>query len=624
MTVRWQDGGNRPLFTGGNLEVSIDNAVEVARLRRGPAHLPSQTGLRLMALLGYVVFAVGLTYPSWRHPATEWIGGPSDPMKFMEFLGWYPFAIVHGLNPLLNSYVNLPGGSNMMWDTTMPLVGIVLWPITAAFGVIATLNVAVTAALVLDGYCTFLWLRRHVRHALAAWFGALLMMAGPYAFARTFQVNLLLFFPIPLLVMELEKVYWDPRRDPRSWGLKIGLLLAVQVLCTEEVLGLAAVALGTGIAISAIVFRSVVRERAILLLRSLGVDYAVPVFVLIAGGPIAYQFFGPGRIRGPIQKPDVYVTDVVNWVIPGTYTALNAGFASHLASHWSGGPLENDAYIGLPLLAVAIFVSLRWYRDPWVRILSLTTLAVAIWSLGPYLHFNGHVEHAIVLPARLLAMLPVLDNILPARFDLFLDLGLAALLTIFIDRVVLSCRLISRSSVLGALAVLLVGVSIAPRAPAPAYAPHTPRYFLGGGGSRSIRQGTIALVIPYGDGAATMAPMLWQAVSGFTFRMVAGAMYTAGPNGRPSLGRSLWGTGSTMDCVMQLLQAGGSPKICTGDPVGAVKSELDQLGVSLIIMGPMDYGQDPSLGPGIRAFLTRVAGFPPRREQGVFLWQYRS
>jgi hypothetical protein len=43
-------------------------------------------------------------------PNKKWIGGPGDPMKFMEFLGWYPFAIGHGLNPLLNSYVNLPGG----------------------------------------------------------------------------------------------------------------------------------------------------------------------------------------------------------------------------------------------------------------------------------------------------------------------------------------------------------------------------------------------------------------------------------------------------------------------------------------------------------------------------------
>jgi len=55
-------------------------------------------------------------------------------MKFMEFLGWYPLAISHGLNPLLNTYVNLPHGSDMMWDTTIPFVAVTLWPVTALLG----------------------------------------------------------------------------------------------------------------------------------------------------------------------------------------------------------------------------------------------------------------------------------------------------------------------------------------------------------------------------------------------------------------------------------------------------------------------------------------------------------
>ena len=135
---------------------------------------------RRWAFCGYFIATALLTFPAWLDPTNKWIGGPGDPMKFMEFLSWYPFAISHGLNPLLNSYVNLPGGSNMMWDTTMPLAAVCLWPVTAAFGVIAAWNVGVVAALVLDGWCTFLWLRRHVRHDVAAWIGGLLMVLGPF------------------------------------------------------------------------------------------------------------------------------------------------------------------------------------------------------------------------------------------------------------------------------------------------------------------------------------------------------------------------------------------------------------------------------------------------------------
>jgi hypothetical protein len=132
------------------------------------------------------------------------------------------------------------------------------------------------------------------------------------------------------------------------------------------------------------------------------------------------------------------------------------------------------------------------------------------------------------------------------------------------------------------------------------------------------------MVVPYGDGEDTIAPMLWQASADFRFRMVAGTMYTAGRNGVPSLGRSLWGTGTTMDCVMQLIQMGEGVTPCTSDPVGAVRSELDQLKVSVIIMGPMDYGQDPSLAPPIRKFLSEVAGVGPRSRQGVLVWPYHA
>jgi hypothetical protein len=543
-------------------------------------------------------------------------------MKFMEFLGWYPFAISRGINPLLNTYVNLPTGSNMMWDTTVPLVAFVLAPVTALFGVMATWNVAIVSALVLDGYCTYCWLRRHTVHAHAAWLAGLLLVGGPYAFVRTFQLNLLLFFPVPLLIIEVERVFTEVHANWLRSGLKMGILVAVQVLCGEEVVALCAVALGTALIILAISHCVELRTRGPAILQSLG--GAILAVLLLAGGPLGYQFFGPGRIRGPIQAPDTYVTDVVNFLVPGKYTALVPGFLAGLSNRWSGGPLENDAYIGIPLLLVVLFVAIRWRRDAWVGIVSLTTLAVAIWSLGGHLHVDGTVYRLPPLPGRVLSWLPVLNNILPARFDLMMDLGLAGLLAVFIDRVVMGSSMAWRSRALGLLSFMIICATVAPSAPVPAYNPRIPRYFLPGGAVRTFRPGTVALLVPYGDSEETMAPMLWQAVSGFRLRMVAGAMYTAGRNGSPSLGRSLWGTGTTMDCVMQLLQVGATYKVCTSDPVGAVRTGLETLHVRVIIMGPMDYGSDPALAPPIRRFLTKVAGKPPRRVQGVLVWKYAS
>jgi hypothetical protein len=109
-----------------------------------------------------------------------------------------------------------------------------------------------------------------------------------------------------------------------------------------------------------------------------------------------------------------------------------------------------------------------------------------------------------------------------------------------------------------------------------AYAPGTPHYFVADADVRSLRQGANVLVVPYGDSTPTMAPMLWQAVSGFRFRMVAGTMWTAGPAGAPSFGGSAGGT--SLACVMQQLQLGHPLADCAADPTEAVRSELDKLG----------------------------------------------
>jgi hypothetical protein len=538
-------------------------------------------------------------------------------MKFMEFLGWYPFAISHGLNPFLNSYVNLPGGSNMMWDTTMPLAAICLWPVTAVFGVIAAWNVGVVGALVLDGWCTYVWLRRHVKHSVAAWVGGLFMVLGPYAAARAHgHLNLLFFFPMPLVFIEIERFVESRGARPLASGARAGLLVAVQLLCCEEIVALGAIVIGTVVMIGLVIDRRALNDLWEGLAKAGG--SATVVFVALTAVPLAYQFFGPGRIIGPIEPVNDFVTDIVNVVAPNAYAAFDPHFTLTLSERWSGYTIENDAYIGLPLIVVAVFTVARWWRERWVRLVGLGTVAALVWSLGPFLHFDGFAERAIGLPGVALALLPVSDNILPARFDLFTDFGLAALIAVFVDSAVLVGSWRARSA--GAVAMILVCVTLAPREPIAAYAPRTPRYFAANGDVRSLRQGSIALVVPYGDSSLTIAPMLWQAASGFRFRMVAGGMYTAGPRGTPSFGGSAGGT--TLDCVMQELQSGLSVPACTADPVKAVRAELDKLGVSLIIMGPLAYGTDPALMRPMEKFLGAVAGVPPRHEEGVLLWEY--
>jgi hypothetical protein len=587
------------------------------RVLEGLSRMLPRPGPRHWAFSGYFAATALLTFPAWLDPTAKWTGAAGDPMKFMEFLGWYPFAISHGLNPLLNTYVNLPGGSNMMWDTTMPLAALCLWPVTAVFGVIAAWNVAVVCALVLDGWCTFLWLRRHVQHAIAAWMGGLLMVLGPFAVARAHgHLNLLFFFPMPLLFIEIERLVQSHGRHPVGPGARAGLLVAVQLLLCEEIVALGGVMMGTVVAIGFLMdphaFKGLKKHLAKACMS------ATVVLVALTAAPLAYQFFGPERIVGLIEPLNYFVTDLVNLVVPNAYTAFDPHFALRLSERWSAYVIENDAYIGIPLTVVAVFTIACWWRDRWVRLIGLATITAVVWSLGPFLHFDGMSERAIALPAMLLARLPISDNILPARFDLFTDLGLGALIAVFIDRAVLAGTW--RGRVASGTAIILVCVTLAPRVPIPTYTPGTPHYFAATGDVRSLQQGSKVMVVPYGDSSLTMAPMLWQAIAGFRFRMVAATMWTAGPRGAASFGGSAGGT--SLDCVMEELQFGSSPVECTPDPIEAARSELDRLQVTVIIMGPLAYGDDAALMRPIEKFLTAVAGAPPRHDEGVLLWEY--
>lgn len=573
--------------------------------RRGPRWV-----LPAAALL-YLVAAIELSRPAWSHPTTSTVGGPGDSDKFMGFFAWFPFALTHGHNPLHMTYIDLPIGINAMWDTTMPLASLLIWPVRAAFGVVAAYNVTVLLSLTLDGYCTFLWLRRHTRHQVAAMVASLMMVAGPYAAARTYgHLNLLMYFPLPLMFLLIEDILREPRAHPVRRGAALGALAAVQILLTEEPLALAAVA----IAIALVVAAALAPRRAWATGRAL-LPAAIATaagFLVIAGGPLAYQFLGPSIVHGAIQVRDVYVNDVNNFFVPTGATAISLGGPGVLGGPvvpWTGNPIEWNAYVGIPLALVFLFSVFRWWRTRWLLVIALTTAAVAILSLGPHLHVNGvdHVHYP--LPEAVLDKLPVFENILPNRFSLLMDFGLAAVVALFLDATLTTSRRWLRAG--GLVATALVAVSLWP-AIVPSSAAPTPAYFQGGGDVDRVAPGTAVLVfpIPYDGPPETAEPAMWQAVADFRFKMVSGASISAKPNGLPAFGS----TAQPLRCVVDGLQLTGDASSCNVDP-SAVLEQLHHLGVHLIVMAPATPHLD-----AISAYVSGMTGEPPVSDEGVLVW----
>ena len=163
---------------GHPVEAPGNGASERARGVRGWRSL-------LVGAVAYLVLSVGLWWNVWSsHPSSTTTCGCGDSSLFTWFLEWPAYALAHGLNPLYSTYLFHPAGINLLSNTAEVGLGIVLAPVTWAFGPIATLNVALTLSPLLSALAMYVLLRRWVGWAPAAFVGGLL-----YGFSRSSSSN---------------------------------------------------------------------------------------------------------------------------------------------------------------------------------------------------------------------------------------------------------------------------------------------------------------------------------------------------------------------------------------------------------------------------------------------------
>lgn len=242
-------------------------------------------------------------------------------------------------------------------------------------------------------------------------------------------------------------------------------------------------------------------------------------------------------------------------------------------------------------------------RDGWG-----TTLTVLVLTLGSRLHIDGHV--LFPLPRALFGGLPVLDNVLLNRFSLPLDLGLAAIVAVFTDRV-LSCVMPGgRAAGLAMLAALAVSLW-----PSGVEAPllSIPAYLQAGGDVARFPVGTAALVfpVPYPGPVAASQASVWQAVSDFRLRLFSALSISSNAVGRSSFGSTV----QPLTRVARSLQLTGDPGRCDASPT-QVAAQMTALGIHLVVLGPaMPHAA------AVAAYVTSLADVAPSRDQGVLTWE---
>jgi hypothetical protein len=542
---------------------------------------------RWIALAAYTLLAVALFSSTWVDPAGRWIGSPKDPQLFIWYLGWIPHQLSHGLNPLFTDYLSYPPGVNLMWNTSMIFPALVLWPVTALFGPVVAYNLLITAGIALSAWCGFLAAGRFIESRLPCFVAGLVYGFSPALMAQALghpHVLVALFPPVALILG--HEILVRRRLNPVVAGALAGVAAALQLLTGEELLAVTLLVAAFGIALLALLHRDQV--LASLPYAAKAAAAALIVFAVLAAYPLGFQFFGPQRVFGSVQGQDVYVSDLLAFFLPSSLV------------RFTGNVTENDAYVGIPLLALfAAGLAIGW-RTPRIRWVGLTAIAVAVLSLGPHLHVDGFVS-PVVLPWAAIANLPLMGSALPARLMAigFLGIGIVVAYT--------SARAMTapRRRRIGTGLLLLAGIAaIVPPLPYPSVAATVPAFFRPGGDVERIPAGSVVLVTPFSSKESADA-MLWQATAGYRFRMPEGDAFTPGPYLGPHP--------SFLHSTLDRLDA-GLPVAMTPDVRAAALADIKSFGVTRVVAGPST-GQ-----AAIVEFLTEVEGQAPVTDGGVEVW----
>ena len=97
------------------------------------------------------------------------LGAGTDPFIYTWFFAWWPYALSHHLNPFYTYLLWQPGGLNLGWTTSIPVLAFLAFPITATLGPLLAYDSLMLAAPVCAGisaYALCLYLCRRPGPAL--------------------------------------------------------------------------------------------------------------------------------------------------------------------------------------------------------------------------------------------------------------------------------------------------------------------------------------------------------------------------------------------------------------------------------------------------------------------------
>ncbi len=374
-------------------------APRFTRLRKHPltAHL--------ILLAGYLVTGLAVTWPrvtylAGRLPATRDAGG------YVWDFWWVARQVSHLSSPWSTRYLAAPVGSDLSYHTLMPLPGLLMTPVTLAFGPSLSYNLLSILCPGLLCYVMYraarLWLPTQLG-AIAA--GGFFGLSAILTWRSWYELNLAL--GALFLPMALEAAVRLRRQPGRRQAIILGALLGTAVLTDQESAVLATIVAGLVLVPWLARHPSVARLRAATLAALASVLAGSPQFIVMILQASANR--GLASRTGLLDVNYVASGASLQQMFAPSPRVEDYGLTSVSRYYYHGPTSVVIAAFGVMLTALALTGVVVAWRRLHTRSLALLWLACVVLSLGSVVWVGSHYYvplAEVVHGVRLSAIMP--------------------------------------------------------------------------------------------------------------------------------------------------------------------------------------------------------------------------
>jgi hypothetical protein len=446
-----------------------------------------------------------------------------DPNINVWSLGWWPYAIGHGLNPLYTHELMAPAGHNLAWVTTVPPLALLAAPVTLLASPVVSFNLLAALAVPLSGWAAFLLCRRLTGKFWAGLAGGAVF--GFSAFEEYHsawgQLNLAYALLLPILGY-IVVVWWQGGIRTRTFVILAAVTMALQFYLYLEIFADMTAFLVVSLVLGFALAGSAVRPTIVRLAKFIGLAYVIAIAAALPD--IAYTLNSPSPRPVPVTS-----TDLFSLVIPQPGRTFGITWLAHAAAYNAQlYNLSTACYVGVPLLVLVVLLAVTTWQSRLVRFLSCMLVIVVVASLGPVVYRQGHP--IATMPWSGLFHLPFVKNALPVRLMVFAYLVLAVATALWLAGP--AKRVQWARWPLAVLVIVFIALDAFPIKVK--VHSEVPTFISAGQYRRQLSPGEIVVVVS-NDGNTGM---LWSAESGF-YMKIAGGYINQGINKASDLPRAV-------------------------------------------------------------------------------------